>query len=134
MNARATFGPSFRNMFCARFRCQEKDFVNKVLWRCLYPHAAPFILLFCDRHSPLVKQTVETIEEAGFATSAEDVLTSIENYHYTLRFFGSFWNRTFKIRLSGRRLLKLYSTVTRDRAVEPIPPCVGTETPSLVSH
>ena len=96
----------FKEIYCAETGCPETDFVRRVFWQCLHPHArwvAPLI----DATSPhFFAADRELIELVGRLRSTDqlqseirDFVTDDRNRHW--------WRRRAQLRVSTQRLRRL---------------------------
>src|SRR5690349_9000460 len=98
----------FKESFCRHFNCAPENYVREAMDRTLHPHAAklgPLMRLLCSLPCRRL------LEEAGKATSLDDVQHAIQVYRADLKRNGGLWRRRFKFRISGQRLLNLYITI-----------------------
>lgn len=97
----------FRNAFCERFNCRRPEFEGKVFWRCLYPHAVPIAKLIMLVDSDYFQEDFEAIRHLGNASTVADVLAEVNSLHDNYRAHSKFFREVLRIRISGKRLLRL---------------------------
>ncbi len=112
MNTHAA-DPTFKEQFCQAFRCRPEEFHRKLLMRTLYPHALPLAGFIFSKDAKAVAQTWDFLEDAGQACSESELRRVVNEYHYRLRLRGGFCANRLRLRVSGRRLLSLYSRLNR---------------------
>jgi hypothetical protein len=109
---------TFKNAFCRERNCLVDDFVEKVFWQCLYPHAWPLAwimrLLLMRR---FFQSDFELITSVGESSSMEEVLADISAFRSNPRWRGGLLRRAFRIRVSGKRLVALAFAVFKSRSV-----------------
>jgi hypothetical protein len=98
---------NFKEAFCERYRCSPDMYENQVFWRCLYRHALPVAALIYWFNPEFFKEDFDLIREIDKMNSPE-VFRSELNFFYGRNLRDKSWiRRTFYIRLSAKRLLKL---------------------------
>lgn len=99
---------TFAQAFCEHVGCAPEDYLPIALKRCLYPQAHFFycILPFFARAAD-----IELLEDAGAATSPEQLQDLLRDYRHELRSRGGFLAKRLKLRVSSKRLHKLFVQV-----------------------
>lgn len=98
---------SFKDAFCACYRCRPEEFSSKAIGECLYPHARavwPIADLFGARATLAAASLMEMLAEAR---SNDDVKEVIEQYLQDVYPHIGFIGEVIKVRISTKRLLAL---------------------------
>ena len=105
---------TFAEALCTRFNCRRKDYLRIALTRTLYPQARLLVwpyLLFGSA------QTLSVLEAAAEVTDREELQDLLREYAYHIALdHGSLTNK-WKLRVSGKRLQKLFNEVMCEPAV-----------------
>ena len=113
---------TFKQVFCAHFRCAPEDFNRKALARCLYPHAG-FVWKILDlTGGPAVLAAYSFIELAGQTKTKEDLLDVISEYREDIKPHSGFLAQHFKVRVSIDRLIMLHDLIRSSPAAQSTPP------------
>ncbi len=97
---------SFQTLFCERHQCPESEYLKRVFWRCLYPHAIPFVFLLGGIRSRYFATDCRLISGAGRASTVAKVREEISDF-IVAPDNGRLLRRTFRIRVSATRLKQL---------------------------
>ena len=113
---------TFREKFCADQKCSTEQFVSRVFWRTLYPHArllAPIILLF---RRPFFEADRVLISCAGDACDLRRIREDVRDFFWDSNNRG--WlRRRINIRVSGQKLKDLARDYLPEGvSVPPFPP------------
>lgn len=102
---------NFRSAFCERFKCGEEVFEEKLLWCCLPPTAKPVAFVVELVNPTFFAGEFEIIRAVGEATDLEDIVAEANKLHDTLHLRKGFLRGTLRVRASGRRLVKVASSI-----------------------
>jgi|ERR1019366_9483555 hypothetical protein len=97
---------SFQELFCEQQRCNDGQFVRKVFWRSLYPHAWPFVPLLGGFGSDYFAADRELIACVGRVTTVSQLQTEIVDFFLDANNRGWFRQR-IRVRVSTTRLKRL---------------------------
>ena len=102
---------TFQETFCARYHCPASEFPERAFRLCLFSHAIPLALVLCRVAPPFFREDRRLIEQLGLDQNMEEVGASLSDFQYVNR-ARPHWLRTgLKIRLSGRKVRELATTV-----------------------
>ena len=102
---------TFREKFCAAFACPEENFERELLKRALPPvHKVLCRAIQCLRPRHF-QRDVHAIARLGSATTSDEFTTGIESVQYSFRQEHPVLRTLCRTRVSGKRLLRLYTTV-----------------------
>jgi hypothetical protein len=97
--------------FCERYGCAPDEFERRVFWRCLYRHALPLAGVIWACNPEFFKTDLQAIRLIGTATSAREVLAEVNSLRDDPRTRSRFLRESLRIRISGKRLLRLAAAV-----------------------
>jgi len=97
---------SFLERFCAAHRCREDEFVEKVFWQCIYPHAIGLVPFLGGWRSEHFSADRDLIAGAGSATRMEQVREEVRDFIMSRDNRGAL-RQHLRIRVSAKRLLRL---------------------------
>jgi hypothetical protein len=102
---------SFKHAYCEKFGCPDEAYETEVFWRGLYRHALPFAWWIYPKNAEFFQEDIDLIREVGFMNNPDTFRSEI-NFFYGRNLRDRNWlRRTFCIRLSAKRLLKLKNEV-----------------------
>jgi hypothetical protein len=110
---------TFKEAFCRYFACSPEAYDKKALFHFLYPHAVPVAFLLYPFKGTLVKGAVSLVQTAGQARNIEELLHAINDYYSWLELHSGFWARTFKLRISGGRMLRILPLLFENGSAQP---------------
>jgi hypothetical protein len=97
---------TFSEIYCQRHRCDRAEFVTRIFWRTLYPHAriiAPLILLLDRDYFSADRALILGVADAA---TMQRVREEVREYYWDSSNRG--WlRRNAHIRISGQRLKNL---------------------------
>jgi hypothetical protein len=103
----------FREVFCEHYQCSQDAYVMRVFWHCLYRHAMPLASMLHSRNPDFFREDFDAIREIGTAQS-HDVFRNEINRFYGRNLREKKWlRRSFLIRVSGKRLMKVKNKLFR---------------------
>lgn len=103
----------FKEAFCERYRCSPEMYERRVFWRSLYRHAVPLAALIYWLKPEFFKEDFDLIRELDRMNNPE-IFRSELNFFYGRNMRDRNWiRRTFYIRLSAKRILKLKNELFR---------------------
>ena len=102
-----TWPKSFKAAFCERFHCPPDRYESAAFWRGVVRHALPVALVIQWLKPDFFAEDMELIREVGEMTSP-GLFKSEVNYFYGRNLRHKSWlRRTFRIRVSGGRMLRI---------------------------
>jgi hypothetical protein len=107
---------SFKDAFCARYSCTAKEFHDKAIATCLYPHARavwPVLDLVGARTTFAASALVELV---GQVDSEDDLKAVVEQYLQEVYPRMGWLSRSARLRVSTKRLIQLYRGVHASNA------------------
>jgi len=105
--ASAVSSETFADKFCRHFGVTKEHFTAEVLHRTLYVHARPLIRL--GSYDALAPDR-DFVRGVGRLTRARDLLGEVREFQLDRRNH-HFWRREIRLRVSVRRMQRLFSTV-----------------------
>jgi hypothetical protein len=113
---------SFRDLFCAKFKCAPEEFETGVLWHCIHPRTLALAKLIWRVNPEHFLQDLELIHHVQEVTSLEDLKTEYNAFSYHHPNLGLL-RKNLKVRISGQRLTnlagKLFGNTAEDRKKSP---------------
>lgn len=103
----------FRTAFCEWFNCPPTQFEKKAFWRCLYPHAVPVARLIQLVNPAYFELDLQTLRHIGNASTVAHLLAEVNSFRADYRMRSRFLHDVLRIRISGKRVLRLASKVMR---------------------
>jgi hypothetical protein len=97
----------FKEAFCTQFDCSPQSYERAMFFKCLPWHAKPIALLLYPLKSKMVRGGLHLIQHVGQATSLREIRNSVDSYYTWTRLDLGFWANTLRIRVSGKKVLKL---------------------------
>ncbi len=103
----------FQICFCEFFGCRPEEYTALAFRHCLYTHARPLAPALARLMPSFFAEDFAFLRELGAVTSRSEAITELN------RFFGrnvrdkNWLRRSFAIRISGKRVLRLYRTISR---------------------
>ena len=104
----------FRQLFSEKWGVDAKEFERRLFRKCLFRHALPIAGLIERVDPDFFKEDYEMLRDVASARTTEEVICELN------RFFGrnardrSFWRPNFYLRISGKRVLQIYRSLTRE--------------------
>ena len=104
----------FRQLFSEKWGVDPAEFERRLFRKCLFRHALPFARLIEWLDADFFKEDYEMLRDVASARTTEEVICELN------RFFGrnardrSFWRPNFYLRISGKRVLNVYRSLTRE--------------------
>lgn len=108
----------FRQLFSDKWGVDGAEFERRLFRKCLFRHALPLAGLIEKLDADFFKEDYEMLRDVASARTTEEVICELN------RFFGrnardrSFWRPTFYLRISGKRVLNVYRSLTRQTGEE----------------
>lgn len=105
----------FRQLFSERSGVTADQFECKLFRKCLFRHALPFAWLIQRWHPQFFREDFEMLRDVASAHNTDEVICELN------RFFGrnardkNFLRTAFYLRISGKRVLRIYREMTRER-------------------
>ena len=105
----------FKDAFCERFRCGPEEYEVALFWRCIPRHALPLVAWVLRRNPRFFSEDLDLIREVGGMTNPELFKNEINYYHGRNLRCKSWLRTTFKVRVSGKRLMRIKRKVFGER-------------------
>jgi hypothetical protein len=98
---------SFKDGFCARYRCRPEDYSEKAIAQCLYPHARTLwpVAELVGARTTFAARTL--MEMAGQVSCEEDLKDVIAEYLEEVYPHVGLMGKGLKVRVSTKRLIGL---------------------------
>lgn len=100
----------FRQLFSQTFRCAPGDFEKRVFRKTLFPHAR-LLLWFFRNKEQFFREDLEMLREVATSRNTEEVIAELNRFYGRNKRDKSFLRTGFFIRVSGKRVLRLYRMV-----------------------
>ena len=119
---------TFRDLFCEHFACPPEEFEQRVFWRCLHRRTLPLAALIYFLNRDFFKRDFDTIRQLGVSRRPGEFQKEVEDYYFGMRSYGNLLQQSFRVRISGQRLMRLERIVrhatadSADSAASPAPP------------
>jgi hypothetical protein len=103
----------FRQLFSEKSGVGAEQFERRLFRKCLFRHALPFAWLLQKLDPHFFREDFEMLRDIASARNTDEVICELN------RFFGrnardkSIFRTVFYIRVSGKRVLRLYRKLTR---------------------
>ena len=107
---------TFAQALCEHAGCSPEKYLRVALKHCLYPRARAFSWLFAGFAS---LESIRLLEAVGKTTSEKRVRELLHEYWDSVHLRGGILERRCKLRVSGKRLLKLFRHVMRENTEPP---------------
>lgn len=110
---------TFQKLFCAESRCSEREFVNRVLWRCLHGRAyllGPLLSRLHPDHFAADRELVRAIAQCSRLADVEAEIRDFVSDHRNQ----SWLRGRGRMRISTRRvrsLVRTYLAPAREKMV-----------------
>jgi len=104
-------GQDFRACFCRAHACAPERFDRRVFWQCLPPGVKPVAGLLWLLYPRFFRYDFELIETASAVSDLMDVKSAINVFHRQGLRHRNFMHDSLRIRMSGRRLIRLFLTI-----------------------
>ena len=98
---------NFKQLFCEHFQCPPEAFQKKMFWICLHRRAFPLAGFIFLLHPDFFAKDFDLIGQLGITESQREFQQEIEDYSYHIKAYGNMLQRAFRVRLSGKRLMRL---------------------------
>ena len=110
-NGASPASETFKEAYCRHFHCAPGNFNRRVLWQCFYRHSLPLAPLLRLLEAPSMMRAMRAVDLIGEARTQKEVNAVVDRYYDFIEHSGGFWVRLLRVRLSGRRVLRLYLRV-----------------------
>lgn len=121
----------FRQLFSEKWGISADQFERKLFRKCLFRHAVPFAWLLQKWNTDFFREDFDMLRDVASARNTEEVICEVN------RFFGrnardkSILRTTFYLRISGKRVLRVYRALVRETQTQiPTPSSPGTLHPA----
>ena len=105
----------FRGLFSQAYRCAPEQFEERMFARTLFRHAIPFSWLIRDRRS-FFREDLEMLRDIASARSTPEVICELNRFYGRNHRDKNFVRTNFFIRVSGKRVLRIYRELVQQRA------------------
>ena len=97
-----------QEIFCDHFKCPAEEFEKRMFWMCVRPDVIPLARVIWAIHRKFFYNDLEMLRQLGKTSNTRELRYEIESFrHYNPP--RGFIRRNFKVRVSGKRLLKIAS-------------------------
>ena len=103
--------PNFKTAFCDRFAHPQVNFEKEVFWNALHPEMRPVAFLIRKLWPGFFHSDLDCIRSIANAESKQEVRAIIASLHYDPKFNRGFIRRVLRVRISGRRIMRLAGRV-----------------------
>jgi hypothetical protein len=105
----------FRQLFTERFGCSAEEFEERVFWRALFRHALPFAWLISRLKPSFFREDYDLLREVATARNTGEVVSELNRFYGRNARDKSVLRTELHLRVSGKRVLRLYRDLTRDQ-------------------
>lgn len=112
--------PDFRQLFSWKFDCKPADFEERVFWHCLFRHALPFAWLLGARRT-FFREDFDLVREVASVHNVDELICELNRFYGRNRRDKNLFRTDFFIRISGKRVLRLYRSLSDLRQGTPEP-------------
>ena len=105
----------FKTLFCQHFQCAAEHFEAQLFLHSLHRHARPFVAMLSRLDSSFFREDVGLICDLATAVSHGEVLTELNRFYGRNVRDRNWLRKTFSLRLSGKRVLRLSRKLFRGR-------------------
>ena len=99
-------GATFREAFCARYKCTAEEYALRVLWRTHHRRSLPLGRLIWGYNPGLYDADLEMIAAVADCQTAAELAAEVSDFRYHHHSLG-FWRKVLHVRVSGQRLVNL---------------------------
>jgi hypothetical protein len=103
----------FQALFCERFACSAEEFEELLFWRCLYRHALPLAAVLRRTQPTFFTEDFSFLRELRRVNSTSEVVGELNRFYGRNVRDRSWLRKSCHIRVSGKRVLRLYRTLAR---------------------
>lgn len=103
--------PNFKTAFCSRFAHPQAHFEKAVFWNALHPEMRPVAFLIRSLRPSFFHSDMDCIRSIAHAESKQEVRAIIASLQYDPKFNHGFFRRVLRVRISGRRIMRLAARV-----------------------
>ena len=107
----------FRQLFCDATGCAPADFENLMFSKCLFRHAVPFSW-FIQNKREFFREDLEMLRDIASAHNTPEVVSELNRFYGRNRRDNSILRTQFFIRVSGKRVLRIYRELAAARDSE----------------
>jgi hypothetical protein len=108
----------FRQLFSERFGCDGGDFEARVFKQCLFRHALPFVALLWRSDPEIFREDLDLVRELATARNTAEVVSELNRFYGRNARTRGFLRTTLYLRISGKRVLRLYRNLVREAEEE----------------
>ena len=112
MQSRMIWAKNFRDSFFERFACPSEKFEKRVFWRALYRCSLPLAVLVYVLYRRYFDMDFQVIRQLGVAISADEFYSELDSYRSEYRMQRGFLRNTLRVRVSGKRLMRILEETT----------------------
>ena len=108
----------FRQLFSQKSGTAAEHFERKLFYKCLFRHALPFAWVL-ERLSPnFFREDFEMLRDVATARNTDEVICELNRFYGRNARDKSFLRPLFYLRISGKRVLRIYRSLTRESEAE----------------
>ena len=104
----------FRQLFSQKSGTDADQFERKLFYKCLFRHAVPFAWLLKKMNPDFFREDFEMLRDVATARNTEEVICELNRFYGRNARDKSFLRPLFYLRISGKRVLRLYRSLTRE--------------------
>lgn len=100
--------PTFKEAYCAAYRCSPEKFDHRVFWKCVHRRALPLTVVIWAVERRVFQPDLEVIRALGAASSDVELRSVMEEFDNRCMVERSIRRTVFRMRVSGGRLMPLF--------------------------
>ena len=106
-------GRAFKELFCEAFRCSAARYTRRLFWHCVHRRSLAWAWPILMMNPEFFTVDFRLLDEVGRAVNGSEVQQAIDAYQDDCRMNRNFYHDRLRIRISGRRLMALYQSVSQ---------------------
>jgi hypothetical protein len=110
----------FRRLFSQAFGCPPEQFEQRMFRKTLFRHAIPFFWFIRDRGA-FFREDLEMLRDIASARTTPEVICELNRFYGRNHRDKNFVRTSFFIRVSGKRVLRIYRALVLQRAAHEAP-------------
>jgi hypothetical protein len=108
-----TWPKSFREGVTDRF---DAPYERTVFWHCLHRRSLPIAAAVYLINRDYFKLDFQTLRQLGLTRSLNEFREELEGYRYVYRREGGFFRKSLRVRLSGKRLMRMATNLFPEKS------------------
>lgn len=104
----------FRQLFSQKSGIAAEQFERKLFYKCLFRHALPFAWLLEKMSPNFFREDFEMLRDVATARNTDEVICELNRFYGRNARDKSFLRPLFYLRISGKRVLRIYRSLTRE--------------------